>query len=151
MKCRIVRKKISSVLDGEASELDIRRVQEHTNECDACRLFMESMRKSYHLLDDGFRLESESLVPAIERGIRVTSKPRQTRAWGQKLLVPATVCAGLVLGILLGFQLYHLGFVDRGVESRNQSPAPSYDELGVFESLPEGSMTAQYVNMTTME
>ena len=152
MSCHRWQKKISSVLDGEASALQIQRVEDHLKHCFNCQKFMESMQKSYSLLDDGFQLEaSELFFQDILTNVRRPTRIVPSRTWGQKLLVPATVCAGLIVGIFIGIQLYSLKTNDMQEMSQDQLDMSSYRDLGVFEPLPPGSITANYITLTTSE
>ena len=67
--------------------------------------------------------------------------------WAAKLLLPASVIAGLIVGMMLGVQIQDK-VMDTGKSADNEI-AQKYFGGKVLSTIPEGSITENYIKLTS--
>jgi len=92
MDCELVERLISKLIDGEASDAEARRVEEHCAVCAACRGYRQHQAGVHAALDAGLTGVLAALRP----------RPRRRRAWRAAL-------SAAVLALMFGAGLvgYH--------------------------------------------
>ena len=146
MKCNKIQKKISRQLDDELDpQLEI-FIREHLKSCPSCSAVSRKFKRVDELLQDDFRLSAEPyLLTRIKAKVSKASHlPSQVWVFSQRVLAPATIFAGLLLGILIGIKLH--GFVGQQPITEQQTRYSIIDS-NMFEPLPTGSITATYASM----
>ena len=147
MNCKKIQKHLSAYVDGQVGKTLQSRIEAHLQTCDQCRAKVEQFRQTWEWLGEDIDIQPSPFFSAkIRRRIRkleaFTETQPQWLCGLERFLIPATVAAGLVLGIFLGSQLMS----EMIGSSRSSSAAAEIINASaeVFSELPQGSFTAAY-------
>ena len=153
MKCRKIKKYLSAYVDGQTGQTSQSQIEAHLQTCDECSAQVEQYRQMWEWLGEEVTLKPNPFFAAkVWRRIREIEAPPEPKIqWLRRfelLLVPATVAAGLVLGILLGSQL--TSEIDTSRSYSSTAAEIIDNSVQAFSDLPEGSLTAAYENLGLM-
>lgn len=98
MNCEEYLPLISGHLDGENSEIEERRLQEHLKTCEACRALLSQMERNDALLKDSTAQPPADLTERIMRQVR---KEKQSSVSRKKRWIPVAF-SGVAAAALLG-------------------------------------------------
>lgn len=105
MDCKVAREALSARLDGERVPVPSARVDEHLDECAACRAWFEQVSCQVHRLRR--LVESRpAMTPVVP--VQVSAIPQPRRRWGLSWRRVALLCVGIaqiVLGTVQGLGL----------------------------------------------
>lgn len=153
MKCNKIQSRLSAFLDDELNEQEQQAIQQHVDFCKNCQAILAQFQKVNTILDDGVRLQADPfLITRIKTGAKESYSPlRWVRVAMQKTLVPATVVAGLLVGVLIGIQLNTLSVPQKAMSAavaETEEPTSKYSVLdpNIYEPMPSSSITATYVS-----
>lgn len=153
MKCKKIQKYLSALMDNEADPGREDQLKEHLASCEFCSKKLKHFGAVYDLLNEIHNIKPDTyfltrLNNRIEKS-KSDKKNIQTWSWRQKVLVPATICAGLVFGIFLGFQLFQ--FFHQPEQISQQQQQSTHIDTDIFNTAPSGSITATYVTKSSFE
>lgn len=154
MKCNKLQSRLSAFFDGELNEPERKLIEQHVESCKGCRAVLAQFEKVHSFLDDGIQLHADPyLVTRVNAQVKETGSTfRRFTLAMQKTLVPASVLAGLLVGIFIGVQLNSLSAPQEAVAAAEQ-PRSTYSILdpNIYEPMPSGSITATYVNVNSTQ
>ncbi len=142
MKCTKISKKFSAYLDGEVQGSVLELVEKHLASCEKCRTELEQLKRVDSLLGS---IPGAEKAPFLLTRVRAELRKPVSEHWwekvfhfSEKVLLPATVAAGLFVGFLLGSQLY----------TRFDNDSTNYKSLADYNSvitkISETSLVQQY-------
>lgn len=152
MNCKNIKKRLSAYADGELDPQMTQWVEQHIRECSDCHHALEKLKNVYHWIEDDVELDPDPFLGSrIRAGHEKRNSERKSFAdllsWPEKVLVPVTVAAGLLLGIILGAQI-----VTKLTGNENQaSYTESYPEEDIFAEVLRGSLTDSYLNLNQIK
>lgn len=137
MNC-VDKKKISAYLDGELSEDERPRIENHLEECATCRAEADELAAVSDALDVLDGLEPD---PYFAARVKRLATGRKQRGWLARTVVPiaATAAAAtfLLLGGFLGQALHAAWLV---VQSDADTGFAEYVDTSAIEDYPEGTL-----------
>jgi len=139
--------KLSAFLDGELTDEAKEQILEHLSHCRRCAETIETWRQVYGRLDE---LPTNPLKPfflsRVKTRMQQHSRPLFRRHWSalQKAMAPAAVCAGILLGTLLGIQIK--SFIPT-LSSNDPADASGYIYAEFLDTIPSGSLTASLISV----
>ncbi len=148
MICKKVQKLLVEELERPLNKRERAFVSEHLATCAECQRIaqgldlVEELLDEWHIpeVDEGLPLRVMSRLTAEER--RAETSSLWKLGWLQKVLVPAIVAAGLVLGFLLGSEL------ERAAGPSHASGATVTQDLEFFSDPQSGSLTEAFEAVT---
>ncbi len=145
MKCKQVQKRLSAFLDEELDTTLADEIRNHLQGCSQCHQQAEKLQGVY-----AWMAQPQAVAPDLFMLSRVrtaVARPHHASpAAGRvnRFLIPATVAAGLALGILLGANLVNYWPAGYPETAQNEE-ALLYSEWG------QSTLTANYLQMTWQE
>ncbi|MBQ3356638.1 MAG: zf-HC2 domain-containing protein [Clostridia bacterium] len=152
MKCEEYLPLISGHLDGENSEIEERRLQEHLKTCESCRALLSEMERNEALLKESIVAPPADLT---ERIMREVPKEKQTASHRGKRWIPIAA-SGLAAAALLALVvLTNLPFLG-GAGSKDAAMAenaPEYTSLTAVNpaEAAEGALSSDAMKMYAPE
>lgn len=149
MKCKSIQKKLSAFRNDELSPEINREIEIHLETCYACKAVFEQLEDVDIFLDiqNDHRLDPYFLT-------RVRAKIRDSKsikpAVTGKLLFPTYIAAGLLIGAFLGITAGKAVMAPLPLQNSAQL-GNYYAKADVFNSLPNRSLSAGYVNYSQMQ
>jgi len=148
MTCNDIRRKLSAYMDDELEVEIYLKVDEHLKECDQCRQDLQARKEGWDFLKE---LHEPEPVPYFytKLSARINSKRAERESsWIERILVPVSVTAVIVMGILMGnyFNRYANG---QSVEVSAENDMLSY--LNSFDDFPEHSISDAYFQIDDQE
>jgi anti-sigma factor RsiW len=148
MNCKEAQKRVSAYLDGELQPQQSRLLTEHLATCAACCRVKVQLQSAYS------RLAEEEPLPADPFMVtRVRAALTNSAGAGKKrlqstyrLLLPVSVAAGLLLGLVLGQQLS----ANWPAESASIVAAESL-EASLINQVPASTLTTSYLDLSWLE
>ena len=122
MKCSEIHKQLFPYLEGELSENEVGRIDNHLEECASCRSVYENTREAWNAL----REEKIPHQPFFYTRLKQSMENRKNRSVpnlarvGRTILQPAMYFAILGLGIYIGVQLGQGFELQDGTASTNE-------------------------------
>ncbi|HNY92213.1 MAG TPA: zf-HC2 domain-containing protein [bacterium] len=141
MTCKEIEKRLSAHLDGELEMQSSHAVQEHIAGCPACRRAAARLQQVYALLPE---VEIPAPDPFMATRVRAALAGKRRFRPVHRLLLPASVAAGLVLGMILGRDLYTRWSGSSTVTMENL-------EVRMLQKVPGSSLTASYLDLSNPE
>jgi len=143
MECRTFRKKISSLIDGELSDVDAQAAREHLRRCRTCASEYRDQASVWELVAAIPRVEHTSaLWPAIRASTieAPAAGYSQLRCWAFPALATAVFAAGIAIGVLLGgwMQAGDVTPLARAIETPGQ--VQNFQTIRHFSDAPPGSL-----------
>ncbi|MFP4619934.1 MAG: zf-HC2 domain-containing protein [Bacteroidales bacterium] len=142
MKCSEVYKQLFQYLDGELSEIQKKRIEEHLESCASCRSICENSREAWNAA----RIEEIPYQPFFYTRLKQKMENREGKSVpafariGKAILQPALYFIVLGLGIYIGVYL--------GQGAENQSETTSSIEQTNY---IEGYAKSHYLNGMELE
>jgi predicted anti-sigma-YlaC factor YlaD len=142
MKCSETHKQLFLYLDGELSENEIRRIDNHLEECASCRSVYENTREAWNAL----REEEIPHQPFFYTRLKQRMENRKNRSVpdlnriGRAILQPAIYFIILGLGIYIGVQL------GQGIEPQDGTVSTT-EQINYMENYAK----SQYLNGMELE
>ncbi len=97
---------LSDYLDGELSGEDVAALQQHLEECEECRLELDSLRETLSMLRGLKPAEpSSDFLQKVNRKVRRRSKSAFDFSFGLDRKIPFEAVSMVLLGILLAMYL----------------------------------------------
>ncbi len=145
MNCAMVQKRLSAFQDGELDHATGSAIQAHLLDCPQCSRVAAELKGVYGWMAEPDTLPADLFM--ISRVRAAVTAPRRTGAPAGKLnrlLIPATVAAGLAIGVLLGAHLstHWPGMTQDSLQS---------DETVLYSQMRENSLTSNYLQITWQE
>lgn len=154
MRCSKLNRNLAAYIDGRVSSDLAVELKTHLTQCKACSARETAFRRLDSFMADEANLASDPNLSVRVKAIARARGPiyRNKRAWSpvQKALLPMTVAAGLVIGVFIGAQL-NSSLQTRPTPVVDRQAGPSIIDSNMFSTMPTGSFTASYVNMTSGE
>jgi len=153
MKCKKIKKHLSAYVDGQTDKALQSQIEAHLQTCDECSAQVEQYRQTWEWLGEEITPQPNPFFAAkVWRRIREIEAPAELKIqWlhrFERMLIPAIVAAGLILGILLGNQL--MSGIDTSRSYSSSAAEIIENSVQVFSELPEGSLTAAYEELGLM-
>ena len=149
MRCQKVKRKLSAFLDGELSERKASRIAEHLSGCQHCQQEAAFLSSVWERLE-----EMREVDPSPYFWTRLNARIAQVedrrfsldkvRGILNRLLVPATAVAALVVGLWIGGALYDVHWVDKP-DLWEQATASLY--LDALDDFPAQSIGLAYTEL----
>lgn len=142
MKCAKVKKRLSAFLDGELDAAMREAVATHLDTCSRCKVEAKRLQSAYDLLGNGIQLPPDPFFIMRLRARLTACKgadmPITWQRWAWRVILPATVAVGLLIGVLLGKEIQ---------QNWVYSQPNTYDYLSssLFYESPQASLTADYL------
>ena len=148
MKCRAYRKKCSAYLDGELNK-GLDDFENHVQGCESCQAELEAMRLTWERLGVLGRPEP---IPHFYTRLRarMISDGRKYPSRIERLLIPVTVIAAVVLGIVVGSIVGQNGGAELAGPSVEEELIRSY-QLDSFQDFPSSSLGEAYITLALQE
>lgn len=148
MKCKETKTRLSAYLDGELNAETASRIAAHLQGCERCRRLREQLEWGYA------RIAAEAVLPpdpfmAARVRAHLQGSRRAKGSQSQLLirwLIPVTMAAGLLLGMLLG---EHLS--DQWPQPAGTSATAELLEVTLLNQLPESMPTTTFLDLTYQE
>jgi predicted anti-sigma-YlaC factor YlaD len=150
MQCRHIQRKISAFADGELDDQQKEKVVQHLKTCSTCQEVYQTMVKSWDLLN---LLQKPKPTPFLYTRIqaRLTEKVQgNTHRWFERILVPLSAIAAVVLGIVIGSIVGANGGGTNYASTADNRMASSVD-LNTFDDMPESSLGDIYYEFTGLQ
>ncbi|HNW58531.1 MAG TPA: zf-HC2 domain-containing protein [bacterium] len=146
MNCRETQKRISAYLDGELEPAPHRGVAEHLDTCAACRRRKVQLERLYLLLQPGeLPAPDSAMVFRVRAALgRVATAGTRRLQIVFRLLIPVSVAAGLLLGVVLGQTL------STHWSAPTQSNQENF-EAKLITQVAETPLTASYLDLSWSE
>jgi len=152
MKLKKIQKKLSAYLDGELDKKQAKEIEYYINHypelrSEYCRLqkINDLLDSHQHTISDPFFMTR--LKTLLQQEQHVKSVLLKRFNWVVKLLIPATVVAGLFVGMLLGMAIQER--IHKTDNSVKNEIAREYFGSKVLSSIPEGSITETYIKLSS--
>jgi anti-sigma factor RsiW len=144
MKCSKARKLISPYIDGELSEGDKSKFEEHAIACESCRSEMKEIQGVHQLF-----VNTEKCEAPLGFHAKVMATVGTTRT-GRLFWVPIPVrlAEAVVVLVLIAAGLVSGTFLVRGLMQNQTRDAVASLHLDLFESAPPGTLGGAYLAMT---
>jgi anti-sigma factor RsiW len=150
MTCKKIKRRLSAFIDDEIDIDERQLIAAHLKACPACETERQKLLSVHAHLADEIRLHAD---PFLLTKVKTRVETNQSRlshisALAQKAFVPATILAGLCIGVLLGLQIYNLMPAPAQSATSTQAiPRYSYIDPNIYEPIPSGSITATYMSL----
>jgi anti-sigma factor RsiW len=147
MKCSKAHKLISPFIDGELSERDMRRLEDHMKVCHKCRTEFEESRELHNLFANADKFKAPyGFHPRVIANIS-SGKIRE----GSRIPVFARLAEGFVIIVVIA-----LGVLSGSLLIKDYMPDRARDvmaslSLDVFHSAPPDSLGGAYLAMTEVK
>lgn len=151
MRCRKVQRTLSAFLDGELSEQKASYITEHLSRCPTCQQEMVSLSSVWKRLG-----EIHEVAPSPYFWTRLNARIAQaeerhfplSQVWGRlnRLLVPATAIAALVVGLWIGGTLYD---VHQENQAEKWEQAVTSLHLDALDDFPAESIGLAYMELVS--
>ena len=152
MKCEKTQKKLSSFIDNELKEEEIRFIREHLKKCQECAEELRVLSTAWDFMGAAEELEPSPYFWTRLSATIAQQEEEKALRWSfwRKLIsnpIPVAAAAALILGLLLG------NFVGRtlypnGSYANNNETAEAL-ALNTFDDLPSGSLADAYYSLLT--
>ncbi len=149
MRCQKVKRKLSAFLDGELSEKKASRIAEHLSGCQNCQQEVAFLSSLWERLEEMREVDpspyfwtrlNARITQAEERSFSLD----RVRGILDRLLVPATAIAALVVGLWIGGALYEVHWEDKP-NLWEQATASLY--LDALDDFPAQSIGLAYTEL----
>ena len=150
MKCKKIQRRLSAFIDDQVEKKERTIIAEHLKSCSACETERQKLLTVHAQIADEIRLHADPflLTRVKARAEKNQSRLGQIGSVAAKVFVPATIFAGLCIGVLLGLQLTTLMVSPIQSGTDNEAvPRYSYIDPTIYEPIPSGSITATYVSL----
>ncbi len=143
--------KLSAYLDGELNPEQVKEIEFRIEQNPELRSEYNRLRKVYSLLESDQRTLADPLFK-IRLNVRLRQGRQSERMtvwrnfWTKKLLLPASIIAGLIVGMMLGMEIQDK--ILKTESSENREIAQKYFGGKVLSSIPEGSITENYIKLS---
>ena len=148
MNCQETKTRISAYLDGELTAATAEQVAAHLQSCEHCRRLKEQLEWGYARIAIEPPLPPDSFMAARVRAL-LQGAGAAPASRGQALvrwLIPVTMAAGLLLGMMLG---EHLS--DHWPEPAATSATAELLEVTLINQLPESMPTTTFLDTAYLE
>ena len=149
MKCQEIQKRFSAYLDGELDENQRKIIQSHLRGCTTCQEALNILAETWNLLDT---LPKPEPVPYFYTRLkaRMASEDTKKTGWTERILVPISATAAIVLGILVGSTVGRNG---NGVTmaSSSEENVISSVYIDTFDDFPAASLGETYFTLAQEE
>ena len=150
MKCKEIKKLLSTYIDGELDPERIQEVTEHLKQCKACFAQLATFKKIWDLLDT---LPEATVQPFFANKVmhRIESRSQLSRLrhyvgdFFNRAVIPAAVAAGILIGLFLGNfvnEKQHLKDAMANVDPTIQPITAASEDFTAF---PPGSLADTYL------
>ncbi len=152
MNIKKIKIKLSAYLDGELDPELVKEIEYYINHNPEIRSEYERLQKINSLLDSHQQtltdpFFSTRLKVRLQRTRQQKTMTLKRYNWTRKLLLPASVIVGLVVGMLLGVEIQDkILDADR---TANNGIAQEYFGGKVLTGIPEGSITENYIKLSS--
>ena len=149
MRCQKVERKLSAFLDGELSEKKASRIAEHLSGCQHCQQEAASLSSAWKRLEEMGEVDpSPYFWTRLNARIAVVEDRRfsldKVRGILNRLLVPATAIAALVVGLWIGGAFYDVHWEDKP-DLWEQATTSLY--LDALDDFPAQSISLAYMEL----
>jgi len=154
MRCKRVRQKLITYLDGELKERQKLLMEEHLSQCDKCREEVDSLLKISNFLKSWENIKPSQCLE-VNFWRRVSSGKKRYPLFEPilrqltPLALPAAITAALIIGIFLGNLVLEKTISSRAGSSWEEEYI-SLAGLDSFQDFPSGSLSEAYFNSNSM-
>ncbi len=138
--CERLAKNLSAFMDGELAGRKRRRLERHLADCPVCRQQLHQWRALYNLLEGPVQPAPPFFAARLRARLQESRSERRVLRWAP---ASAAVILGLAVGFLIGTGLQPPSAAEEGYGDVYVS--------ALFNELPEGSLTAAYIELETNE
>lgn len=148
MTCKCLQKHLSAYMDNELPAEERLQLENHLVECRNCSQLLADWEQVYFQMAQG---PDPNTAPFFETRLkaRLDQAPAPRFSAPQfilrRVLAPAAVCFGLLVGAFLGIQLNAHALTPLETQEPSLS---SYLDSGFLDAIPQGSLTAAFIDLT---
>ena len=150
MRCSEIQKKISPYIDNEMTDTQKKEIENHLNICENCQRVYQTMLQSWELLDVLPKPEPASFLYTHIRARLSEKTGLKSRGWMERILVPLSATAAVIVGIVIGSIVGANGGISNPVSTVENGVSGSID-LSTFDDMPESSLGQIYYEFTGLQ
>ena len=150
MRCSKIRRKLSRFIDNEMTDSQKKEIENHLTVCENCQRVYQTLLQSWELLNV---LPSPEPTPFLYTRIRARLSEQagtKSREWMERILVPLSATAAVIIGIVIGSIVGANGHVPDSVSVAETGVTGSID-LGAFDDMPESSLGQIYYEFSGLQ
>lgn len=150
MTCGEIQKRFSAYLDGELESDQKATMEVHLRGCEACQRALKTLTETWDLVVTIPEAESAPYFYTRLKA-RIASEERRRRwGWVERVLVPASAVAVVILGVLVGSTVGRNGEGWAGEPSAEEKMVSSL-YLDSFDDFPSTSLGEAYFGLADEE
>ena len=150
MKCSDVQKRLSAYMDGELVNEQRLGVETHLRECETCQRELQALKEAWELIGTLPEPELDFYFYKRLEARMVQGGEKRKSAWIDRILIPASAVAAVILGIVVG------SIVGRNGEWWGWDTAVEEEMVGSlyldsFDAFPSSSLGEAYFGLASQE
>lgn len=150
MKCSVVKKRLSAYMDGELVNEQRLVVETHLRECETCQRELQALMEAWDLVGT---LPEPELDFYFYKRLEARMAPggeKRKSVWVDRVLIPASAVAAVILGIVVGSIVGRNGEWWAGELTVEEEMVGSL-YLDSFDAFPNSSLGEAYFGLASQE